>query len=119
MTKKQFEKFINSFDFGQDVKTDFYGTDNESGYLHDKAVFNKARKEAFDLLASIGKIKKNEWQNALLHAWCGRVGYENKHFTYIPGQFYELELPQAALAVLEYIRNRREECRPSIPAINH
>lgn len=105
---KEIKKFLNSVDFGEEIKRDYYG-DYTEGYNHDKLVFNQAKLECKKLLLTLGKISEQEMVDACKRAFMGRVEWngQDKAITYTAGQFYDLEVPQAMQSVLEYIKNNR------------
>ena len=100
------KKFLDSHKFGERIKRDYYGGNN-SGFAQDKMRFDSAKKMSIKLLALLGQITKEEMTEASQRAFMGRLEYKNKNFSYCPGQFYDLEVPQAVQAVLEYVKNNR------------
>ena len=100
------KKFLDAHTFGEDL-ADNYGGVNEY-FKTDQKRFNDAKKNSFDLLMDLGPISKKEMKEASSRAFSGRLEYKNNCFHYKAGQFYELEVPQAVRAVLEFIRDHRE-----------
>lgn len=104
--KAELIKFLNSVDFGLDVANDFYGGVNKF-YMQDLKKFKTAQNEAVNLLQTLGRISDDELVEACKYAFSGRLEWNGSKFTYTPGQFYNIELPQAGLAVAEYIKSHR------------
>jgi len=100
-------KFLNSIDFGQMVANDYYGGINQH-YMADLKQFNKNKNEAVNILQELGKITDDEIKDACKNAFSGRLEYNGDKFKYIAGQFYNIEVPQAVLAVAEYIKRQRD-----------
>ena len=105
--KIQLIKFLNSVDFGIEIANDFYGGVNKF-YLTDKKRFDIFKNDAINTIQQLGKITDGEIIEACERAFCGRLEYRGSHFEYTAGQFYDIEIPQAILAVAEYIRDNRK-----------
>ena len=99
-------KFLEAHKFGEDL-ADNYGGVNEY-FKTDQKRFNDAKIESLQLLKDLKYIYKREIVEACNRAFSGRLEYKNNCFHYTAGQFYDLEVPQAIRAVLEYVRDHRE-----------
>lgn len=109
--KKKLINFLNSVDFGEDVFNDFYGEGNRAGYMEDLKKFNKNKTDAANLLAELGRITDEEIAEACARAFSGRLSFDGKTFEYCAGQFYNIEVPQAVLAVAWYIESARDQVK--------
>ena len=104
--KSKLIRFVNSINFGIKIANDFYGGVNEA-YLIDYERFSHFKNDAVNTLQELGKIEKEELENACKNAFCGRLEMKGDDFVYTAGQFWNIEVPQAVLAVAEYIKNNR------------
>lgn len=102
--KREIIKYINSCKFNSDIFRDYYGG-NKTGFNHDKREHDTARSRARNLLIRIKRMNKEKFLNACRNAWGGRVSFNGNELEYCPGQFYDLEKPQAIAEVLEYYIN--------------
>ena len=82
-----------------------YGGVNEY-YREDKKVHDKARRQAREILARYTPTEA-ELLEASKRAFSGRLQWVNDRWEYTAGQFYDLELPQAIHAVLDYARLKK------------
>lgn len=112
--KTKLINFLNSVDFGQEVFNDYYGESNRKGYMEDLKKFNDARNDAANLLSQLGKITDDEIKEACSRAFMGRLSFDGENFSYCAGQFYDLEIPQAVLAVAWYIQSARDQAKSII-----
>ena len=103
--KTEIKELLDSVDFGKEVFNDYYGEDNQKGYAVDKKRFNQARRQCINLLERLESISEAEMIDACKKAFSGRLEWNGKgrKMTYTAGQFYDIEVPQAISAVLEYI----------------
>jgi len=108
-TKTKLINFLNAEDFGEEVFNDYYGEGNRAGYMIDLKKFNETKTDAANLLSELGKISDEEIKEACERAFCGRLEFDGNNFHYTAGQFYNIEIPQAVLAVAWFIQSARDQ----------
>lgn len=113
-TKTKLINFLNSHNFGADIFAEYYGESNRAGYMEDLKRFNEAKTDAASLLSELGKITDEETKEACRRAFMGRLSFDGDNFKYCAGQFYDIEVPQAVLAVAWYIESARDQAKSII-----
>lgn len=95
-------------EFGDEIAMNYYGGINEA-YETDYKRVKSAQQHCMQLCDELQNVSDDEIRNALPRAFSGRLECHNRdQFHYTPGQFYNIEVPQAVEAVLEYIKRNRK-----------
>lgn len=102
----QLYEFMQSVPFGDEIAMDYYGGINEA-YETDYKRVRRAQQDVAVMIDKLSPIKDAELLEALPRAFSGRLSYNGGQFEYTAGQFYNIEVPQAVLAVLEEVSKNR------------
>lgn len=98
------KQLLLSVSFGDEIARDYYAG-YTVGYIEDLKKFSRAKEKSLELMNTIGHVTPELLDEACKNAFSGRIEIvkDDKAY-YTAGQFYDIEVPQAVLAVLEYIK---------------